>query len=194
MKYIIVWTMTLIIIAGSSVNVTDTQLLATENNEKKAVTLDIKQEQMSSHLLKDELAKNNAQALTPLTKSKNTEKPTVIEIKEQYRSSFERLEKQTRKKLNQLIDKARKEYKQKKQAGEDISYINFYTKYSALAQQLEQKTNTSFERVYTSLEQKLEENGYQKNNAIEFKNTYTKTKQDIKQKIMERSIQLLVAF
>ncbi|WML46828.1 hypothetical protein RCG23_14405 [Neobacillus sp. PS3-34] len=64
-------------------------------------------------------------------------KPTVSDIKEKYRPTFESLASQANARINSLVGRAVSEYRTKKNNGESVSVAYFYQKYTSSGRALE---------------------------------------------------------
>lgn len=101
---------------------------------------------------------------------------TVAAIKDKYNPTFAALEGQADAKLNALIGRAKAEYVQKRENGEDISYGYFYNKYSAAASELEANTDAVFYGLLGAVKRDLERNGYAAGYADSFVSEYEQKK------------------
>ncbi|QHE53705.1 hypothetical protein [Pontibacillus sp. HMF3514] len=111
---------------------------------------------------------------------------TAEDIKNRYRPTFQALQDQALAKLNNLVAYAYSEYKKKKENGEKVSYGYFYKKYKSAAKELEAKTDATFERLYTSLQQDLVENGYSKDEASDVKAYYNQKKDERESRMLSK--------
>ncbi|MDL4840261.1 hypothetical protein [Aquibacillus rhizosphaerae] len=116
---------------------------------------------------------------------------TVQELKFQYEQKFKKLRYTVNDKLDNLMEQAYNEYKQKQQIGEEISYFYFYNKYKDIAVQLEENTDTHFNQLYKQLQVELESQGYKKSEASEFRAIYEKSKSKQKKKMLKRFVNAL---
>ncbi|OEH92158.1 hypothetical protein [Bacillus solimangrovi] len=115
-------------------------------------------------------------------------KVTVNQIKGRYMPVFKDLERQSNAKLDQLLSAAYQEYKTKKKNGEEISYMYFYKKYSSAGLQLESNTDAAFQQIYNALEQELDQEGFDRAEAKEFRNIYEQTKKERRSSILNNAM------
>ncbi|WP_226037823.1 hypothetical protein [Aquibacillus saliphilus] len=120
-----------------------------------------------------------------------TAAPTIQEIKDDYQHQFKKLEVDVNNKLDNLMDEAYNEYKQKKQNDEKISFSHFYTKYKDIAVQLENNTDKHFYKLYNQLQLELKSHGYNRNEAEQFKTIYEKSKSKQRNQMLKRFLQAL---
>jgi len=106
----------------------------------------------------------------------NAIKPTVADVKDKYRPAFERLESQSRSRLNSLIAQAKTEYSTKKANGESISYGYFYNKYMGAANSVEASTDAAVNALVEIVKQDLKKNGFTDTYADSFITEYEATK------------------
>ena len=97
---------------------------------------------------------------------------SLSEIKTAYRAIVTDLEVQETSKLDQLIVKAKADHVSGKYNKDDL-----IDKYSASATTLEGRADQLFNAIYTQLEKDLSQNGYDTNEALEFRNEYNSKKQ-----------------
>ncbi|OAT81623.1 hypothetical protein A6P54_12685 [Bacillus sp. MKU004] len=112
-------------------------------------------------------------------------------ILNKYKPSFEDIEVQANQKVNELISYAVKEYKDKKENGEEISYFYFYSKYSLAGKTLESNTDDSFNYIYGHLENELKKNGFDEKSASIFKDKYKEMKKQRKAQLMSKGMDAL---
>ncbi|KGX91267.1 hypothetical protein [Pontibacillus marinus] len=115
--------------------------------------------------------------------------PTVEDIKNRYRPSFQALQDQALAKLNNLVTYAYDEYKRKKKSGEKVSYGYFFKKYKSAAKELEAKTDATFQRLYSSLQQDLVENGFSKQDASDVKEYYKQRKESRESQMLSKVLE-----
>jgi hypothetical protein len=112
-------------------------------------------------------------------------------ILKKYTPSFKDIEEQANQKVNELISYAVREYKDKKENGEEISYFYFYSKYSTAGKTLEANTDDSFNYIYEHLENELKQKGFDEKNALTFKKQYNKAKKQRKSQLMSKGMDAL---
>lgn len=112
---------------------------------------------------------------------------TAESIKAAYRPVFESLESQANGKIDGLVSAAYSEYKSKKESGESVSITYFYRKYTAAGQELESKTDETFQYVYNALEKDLEKHGFSASEASEFKTQYESAKEARQSALLEKA-------
>ncbi|MFC5589120.1 hypothetical protein ACFPRA_09490 [Sporosarcina soli] len=117
-------------------------------------------------------------------------KPTVASIKQKYAPTFENLQVQADNKLNSLIGHAKKEYIDKKESGESISYGYFYNKYVDAANGLEAQTDAAFNSVIKAVEKDLVANGYGKSYAQSFIDEYNVKKKERRDSLISKAMDL----
>ncbi|MFQ3545469.1 hypothetical protein Q7A53_15405 [Halobacillus rhizosphaerae] len=117
-----------------------------------------------------------------------SKKMSVKEIKAAYQPTFDDLQTQVKDRLEQLANKAKKEYNDKKAKKEDISYMYFLTKYKKAADELESKTDKAFNKVYDNMQDDLMANGHNENAANEMKRNYENEKERLKSKVMATAL------
>lgn len=108
-------------------------------------------------------------------------KPSLAEIKSEYQSIFTELEIQETSKVDQLVVEAKADF-----VSGQGSLDQLITKYQAAAQLLEQNANNSFNVIYQQLQYDLESNGYDVNEAEEFKQSYNTKKQERRTRIFSQ--------
>ncbi|OZM56504.1 hypothetical protein CIB95_12080 [Lottiidibacillus patelloidae] len=113
--------------------------------------------------------------------------PSESEIKKRYSAAFEELYSQVNNKVTELMQAAYKEYMQKKERGEDISYLYFFTKYNRAAKNLEEATDEAFYSIYDSFVDELNTYGYDTEIANNYKSTYENKKSSIRTSIMKEA-------
>ncbi|TDQ36129.1 hypothetical protein [Aureibacillus halotolerans] len=106
------------------------------------------------------------------------QEPTVTKsaIVSKYEPVFSDLEAQANAKLNSLVSHAKSEFREKRSAGDNISYGYFYSKYKTAAEQLEASTDAAFQQVYGSLVNELNANGFSASDAAKYKDAYNARK------------------
>jgi hypothetical protein len=112
-------------------------------------------------------------------------------ILNKYKPSFEDIEVQANQKVNELISYAVREYKDKKENEEEISYFYFYSKYSLAGKTLESNTDDSFNYIYEHLENELKKKGFDEKSALIFKEQYNETKKQRKAQLMSKGMAVL---
>lgn len=120
----------------------------------------------------------------------NNEK-AIEEIKATYQMKFETLQKSTNVKIDSLLEDAEKEYHTLKNAKEKTTLIDFYQKYASAGQGIEEETEREFNLLYAELTKKLEQLGSGMEVAEEFKEIYTKQKQDRKTDLLKKAISIV---
>ena len=123
--------------------------------------------------------------------SEPSEQVTVASIKEKYRSSFEYLQQQAHAKIDALVDHAIGEYKEKKAAGQSVSFHSFFAKYNTAAQELEAKTDAAFNIVYNALENELKKHGFSPSHAKEFREAYEQEKSAQRNALLKKALSKL---
>ncbi|MEQ6389503.1 hypothetical protein RZN22_09255 [Bacillaceae bacterium S4-13-58] len=114
------------------------------------------------------------------------ENSSLDEIKMAYAPALESLKTQAEQKLDQLFQKGLEEYRTKKENGESISYLQLLSKYQSAALDLEKNTDSTFQKIYEDLVQKLEENGYDKKDAEDIQQFYEEYKKDLESSMMKK--------
>ncbi|MCM3718534.1 hypothetical protein [Fictibacillus phosphorivorans] len=129
-------------------------------------------------------ASTSIQPTTATTTSSNNhsqpkaQKVTVQQIKNNYRPVFESLESQANGRLSSLLGHAESEYRSKKANGEKVRIGYFVSKYKSAAENLEAKTDQTFNTIYSALKNDLKKNGFDpKKHAAEFKTKYENEKE-----------------
>jgi hypothetical protein len=97
---------------------------------------------------------------------------SVAEIKAEYQSVFNDLEIQETSKIDQLIVQAKADYVSNK-----LSKAEIAAKYQEAAATLQSNADNTFNAIYQQLQNDLEKNGHNPNEAVEFKNNYEAKKQ-----------------
>ena len=98
--------------------------------------------------------------------------PTLTEIKGAYRNAFSDLEVQQASQIDQLLVQAKADYVSGKLSKADLT-----VKYQGAAATLESNADQMFNAVYQQLQTDLEKNGYNLNEATEFRSQYQAKKQ-----------------
>lgn len=133
----------------------------------------IKKSKKTTHVKSSTLKKKTKISL----KSSNANlKISVDTIKDSYRNKFKDLQANANRKMDNIINNAKKDYDQRQKNGGSISYLYFYFKYYGTIQSLEVKTNHSFNELINSLKQVLIKHGYSTANTNEFNAAYEKAK------------------
>ncbi|MBM7551480.1 hypothetical protein [Thalassobacillus pellis] len=100
-------------------------------------------------------------------------------IIDSYRPKLEELKQEVYERTEQLIAQAQKEYDEKIDNSEEISYGYFYQKYTQAAKDLEKVTDKAFKDLYQSLQSELSAQDYDKRLADELKQEYQDTKKSL---------------
>lgn len=118
-------------------------------------------------------SKNQSETTTQeeATTPNGLEKPTLEAIKGDYYTLFNELEAQETSKIDQLIVQAKADYVSKKTPLSDL-----IVKYQDAANFMERNADKTFNTIYQQLQYDLERNGYSKDEAEEFKQTYNAKK------------------
>jgi ABC-type cobalt transport system substrate-binding protein len=104
-------------------------------------------------------------------------KVTVQQIKNNYRPVFQSLQTQANGRLSALVGHAESEYSTKKANGEKIRIGYFVSKYKSAGENLEAKTDQTFNTIYSALKNDLKRNGFDTKHAAEFKTQYENEKE-----------------
>ncbi|QHS23305.1 hypothetical protein GWK91_10240 [Virgibacillus sp. MSP4-1] len=110
------------------------------------------------------------------------EESTSQSIINKYKGTLLDLKKQVEEKLNQLLEEAHQEYKQ----GDSANLPGLYLKYNQAIQELEHKTDESFQEVYQQLQEELKANGYDPDKAETVKEEYEQIKKETRSVMTER--------
>ena len=113
---------------------------------------------------------------------------TVASIKQKYTPVFAGIETQADTKINSLISRAKKEYKDKQANGESIQFGYFYNKYMGAANNLEASTDSVFNGVVKLVEKDLVANGFDKSYAQSFKDEYEAKKKARRDSILSKAL------
>lgn len=135
--------------------------------------------------VEEKTAVDGKKSLETTQKSK-TVKPTVAQIKDKYRASFDALESQANTKLSNLIGIAKSEYTSKKNNGESISLSYFYQKYMGAAKGLEANTDAAFYSLLAIVEDELQKNGYDNSYATSFEEEYLAAKKAREESLLNK--------
>ncbi|MGI8315492.1 hypothetical protein [Halobacillus mangrovi] len=106
------------------------------------------------------------------------------EIVEPYRKTYKELIGEAESRIDGIVSEAEKEFVEKKQSGEDISYSYFFNKYTSAADRLEASTDEAFEEIYKPMKTRLEEQGYESEAAEDLKREYQETKKGWRDSLM----------
>ncbi|MFC4403012.1 hypothetical protein [Gracilibacillus xinjiangensis] len=117
------------------------------------------------------------------------EKATAQEIIAKYKPTFSSLHSQAEARLNELAEYAYSEYKEEREAGENISYTYLFQKYKSAAARLEDKTDSVFNQVYGQLVNELENNGYSSEKAQAIYDEYQTVKDSTEKKLMKKMLE-----
>lgn len=118
------------------------------------------------------------------------EKPKIVSanvIIDRYVASFADLEAQANDRINALVEYAQNDYQTKKQNGQDVSYVSFYTKYSTAGRTIEKNTDTAFQTIYSSLVETLKEYGHDESKAEHIKDHYEQSKKERRNAIINKA-------
>ncbi|GAA0484932.1 hypothetical protein GCM10008986_07720 [Salinibacillus aidingensis] len=110
------------------------------------------------------------------------EESSAQSIIDNYKDTLLDLKKHVEEKLNQLLEEAHQEYEQ----GDSANLPGLYLKYNQAIQELEQKTDQSFQEVYQRLQEELEDNGYDPDKADAVKEEYEQIKKETRSVMTER--------
>jgi ABC-type cobalt transport system substrate-binding protein len=116
---------------------------------------------------------------------------TVKNIKDKFRPVFQSLESQASNKIDALVSVGFGEYQDKKTNGKSISYSYFYQKYTAAGRDLESKTNSAFEYIYTALEKDLIKHGFSTTHGKVFREQYEETKKEREAALLNKAKEAL---
>ncbi|MFC7371133.1 hypothetical protein ACFQPF_05540 [Fictibacillus iocasae] len=125
---------------------------------------------------------------------KKVEKPkpaTEQEIIAKYTPAFEGLEAEADSKIVQVVEVAKNEYIQKKNAGDTISYKYFALKYKSAAATLEETTDNAFYEIYNSMSDELRKNGHSNTSLQQFRDTYEAKKEAREKEILKKAMEYL---
>lgn len=127
----------------------------------------------------------------PNTPSSRENTVSVTEILDWYEPKFQTLQKTAEQKLKELMDYALEEYNKKKTNNEKISYAYFFQKYNKAILELEKKTDDTFNDFYQSLQSDLTKHGFNKEHAVAYKELYEETKQQLRNEMTQKVMNLM---
>ena len=85
------------------------------------------------------------------------------------------------------MNRAKNEYTTKKANGESINYSYFYSKYTAAAAELENRTDSVFYAVLGSMKRELKANGLAESHADSLVTEYENRKEQRKSALMKQA-------
>jgi ABC-type cobalt transport system substrate-binding protein len=184
-------------------DISDVNMPYEGNNNKSGGTEGVSTENANENDFTDDKEINNTPVNSAITskpvqtkepKAKTTKDSTVVtvkNIKDKFRPVFQSLESQASNKIDAIISLAFGEYQDKKANGELISYSYFYQKYTAAGRDLESKTDSAFEYIYTALEKDLIKYGYSATHGKVFREQYEETKKEREAALLNKAKEAL---
>ncbi|MBB6453643.1 DnaJ-domain-containing protein 1 [Salirhabdus euzebyi] len=127
---------------------------------------------------------NNAEKNEPNTDQKETQ--SVSSIVTKYEDSLTSLKEQVEEKLNVLMEHAFEEYAADKQDDGNVNLPMLYLKYKKAIDDLEEKTDSSFQKIYEQLKEELSSHGYDPSEASSIKEEFEQMKEQTKSVMMEK--------
>lgn len=189
---------------GITIRTVDTTKFAERqpNSEQVPQTTEAKESEASAKDLTNEAPRE--QSLTSSTeKSQGTSNPkgevaqtkprteiTLTEIKQQYMVKFLTLEGEISASLNDLLDQAIADYREKKANNKQMNVRDFQTKLATDIRQLEASSDQQFNAIYQQLEIDLVENGFSKAEATPFRAQYQAEKKIREQRAIQKLLEL----